>query len=105
VGDAVRIIVLAYPSLKNISVSGACSWAIGRSGARVRIGRDDRISGAGIVSKALDCRSASSNRFPLWCNILAKLYFDRARRVELEDMAKLWEYFECSLGDLFETAR
>ena len=35
--------------------------------------------------------------------MLAKLYFDRARRVDLEDMAKLCEYFECSLGDLLET--
>ena len=36
-------------------------------------------------------------------NMLAKLYFDRARRVDLEDMAKLCDYLQCSLGDLFET--
>ena len=38
-------------------------------------------------------------------NMLAKLYFDHARRVDLEDMAKLCDYFQCSLGDLFETMR
>jgi len=38
-------------------------------------------------------------------NMLAKLYFDRARRLDLEDMAKLCAYFQCSLGDLFETVR
>jgi putative transcriptional regulator len=38
-------------------------------------------------------------------NMLAKLYFDRARRLDLEDMAKLCDYFQCALGDLFETVR
>jgi putative transcriptional regulator len=38
-------------------------------------------------------------------NMLSKLYFDRARRVDLEDMAKLCDYLQCSLGDLFETVR
>ena len=33
-------------------------------------------------------------------NLLAKLYYDRA-----QDLAKLCDYFECSLGDLFETVR
>jgi len=38
-------------------------------------------------------------------NVLSKLHFDRARRVDLEDMAKLCDYLQCSLGDLFETVR
>ena len=38
-------------------------------------------------------------------NLLAKLYYDRARRLELDDIAKLCDYFQCSLGDLFETVR
>ena len=37
--------------------------------------------------------------------MLSKLYFDRARRVDLQDMAKLCDYLQCSLGDLFETVR
>jgi putative transcriptional regulator len=35
-------------------------------------------------------------------NMLAKLYYDRAKRVELRDLAKLCQYFECSLSDLLE---
>ena len=38
-------------------------------------------------------------------NMLSKLYYDRARRVDLVDLAKLCDYFNCSLGDLFETVR
>jgi putative transcriptional regulator len=38
-------------------------------------------------------------------DMLSKLYFDRARRVELEDIARLCDYLKCSLGDLFETVR
>jgi putative transcriptional regulator len=38
-------------------------------------------------------------------NMLSKLYYDRAQRVDLADLAKLCEYLECSVGDLFETAR
>jgi len=35
-------------------------------------------------------------------NMLSKLYYDRARRVDLGDIAKLCDYFECSVSDLFE---
>ncbi len=35
-------------------------------------------------------------------NMLSKLYYDRARRVDLIDIAKLCDYFECSVSDLFE---
>jgi putative transcriptional regulator len=35
-------------------------------------------------------------------NMLSKLYYDRARRVDLGDIAKLCDYFECSISDLFE---
>jgi len=38
-------------------------------------------------------------------NMLSKLYYDRARRVELTDIAQLCDYFECSVSDLFEIAR
>jgi len=34
-----------------------------------------------------------------------KLHFDRARPVDLGDMAKLCDYLQRSLGDLFETVR
>ncbi len=33
-------------------------------------------------------------------NMLSKLYYDRARRVDLDDVAKLCAYFKCSVGDL-----
>ena len=36
-------------------------------------------------------------------NMLAKLYYDRARRIDLSDLAKLCRYFECSIGDLLES--
>jgi len=35
-------------------------------------------------------------------NMLSKLYYDRARRVDLTDIAKLCDYFDCSVADLFE---
>jgi len=38
-------------------------------------------------------------------NMLSKLYYDRAQRVDLADIAKLCEYLECSVGDLFGTTR
>ena len=38
-------------------------------------------------------------------NMLSKLYYDQARRVELSDIAKLCDYFECSVSDLFEIVR
>ncbi len=38
-------------------------------------------------------------------NMLAKLYYERARRVELADLARLCEYFGCSVGDLLECVR
>ena len=36
-------------------------------------------------------------------NMLAKLYYDRARRVELGDLNKLCRYFGCAVGDLLES--
>jgi len=36
-------------------------------------------------------------------NMLSKLYYDRARRVDLTDIAKLCDFFGCSIEDLFET--
>jgi putative transcriptional regulator len=38
-------------------------------------------------------------------NMLSKLYHDRARRVDLSDIAQLCDYFGCSIGELFETVR
>jgi putative transcriptional regulator len=38
-------------------------------------------------------------------NMLSKLYYDRARRVDLVDVARLCEYLDCSVGDLFDTVR
>lgn len=35
-------------------------------------------------------------------NMLSKLYYDRARRIDLVDVAKLCDYLNCSVGDLFE---
>lgn len=35
-------------------------------------------------------------------NMLAKLYYDRARRVDLADLAALCQYFSCTIGDLLE---
>jgi len=35
-------------------------------------------------------------------NMLAKLYYDRAKRVDLADVARLCHYFGCTVGDLFE---
>jgi len=34
--------------------------------------------------------------------MLAKLYYDRAQRVDLADVALLCKYFACTVGDLFE---
>ena len=36
-------------------------------------------------------------------NMLAKLYYDRARRIDLGDLNKLCHYFGCSVGDLLES--
>ena len=36
-------------------------------------------------------------------NMLAKLYYDRARRVDLVDLATLCGYFSCGVGDLLES--
>ena len=38
-------------------------------------------------------------------NMLSKLYYDRAQRVDLDDIAKLCDYLECSMADLFEIVR
>jgi putative transcriptional regulator len=38
-------------------------------------------------------------------NMLAKLYFERAKRVELADLARLCQYFDCPVGDLLEWVR
>ncbi len=35
-------------------------------------------------------------------NQLARLYYDRARRVELADLEQLCRYFNCGLSDLLE---
>ncbi len=35
-------------------------------------------------------------------NMLAKLYYDRARRIDLDDLATLCVYFGCGVGDLLE---
>jgi DNA-binding Xre family transcriptional regulator len=35
--------------------------------------------------------------------MLAKLYYDRARRIDLGDLNKLCLYFGCSVGDFLET--
>jgi len=35
-------------------------------------------------------------------NMLAKLYYDRAQRVDLADVSLLCKYFACTVGDLFE---
>ena len=35
-------------------------------------------------------------------NMLSKLYYDHARRVDLTDIAKLCDYLDCSVSDLFE---
>jgi len=36
-------------------------------------------------------------------NMLAKRYYDRAKRVELPDLARLCQYFGCPVGDLLES--
>ena len=36
-------------------------------------------------------------------NMLAKLYYDRARRVDLADLATLCRYFSCGVGDLLQS--
>ncbi len=38
-------------------------------------------------------------------NMLAKLYYERAKRVELADLARLCQYFGCPVGDLLEWVR
>jgi len=35
-------------------------------------------------------------------NMLSKLYYDRAKRIELNDMDKLCRFFDCQVSDLFE---
>ena len=35
-------------------------------------------------------------------NMLAKLYYDRARRVDVADLEKLCRYFGCSVGEFLE---
>jgi DNA-binding Xre family transcriptional regulator len=60
--------------------------------------KSSRNSGAKVIMEVARATGVSRN-------MLSKLYFDRARRVDLEDMAKLCDYLQCSLGDLFETVR
>jgi len=38
-------------------------------------------------------------------NMLAKLYYERAKRVDFGDLARLCQYFGCPLGDLLEWVR
>lgn len=35
-------------------------------------------------------------------DMLARLYYDRARRVDLADIATLCDFFDCELTDLLE---
>jgi DNA-binding Xre family transcriptional regulator len=35
--------------------------------------------------------------------MLAKLYYDRAKRIDLGDLAKLCQYFECAVGEFLES--
>jgi putative transcriptional regulator len=35
-------------------------------------------------------------------NMLSSLYYDRARRIDLNDVARLCEYFNCSIGEILE---
>jgi putative transcriptional regulator len=35
-------------------------------------------------------------------NMLANLYYERAKRLELDDVARLCQYFGCPVGDLLE---
>lgn len=35
-------------------------------------------------------------------NMIARLYYDRAQRVDLEEIAKICAYLGCSVGELFE---
>lgn len=35
-------------------------------------------------------------------NMLSKLYYDKAQRVDLGDVQKLCKYFDCGVGELFE---
>ncbi len=35
-------------------------------------------------------------------NMLARLYYDRAKRVDLNDLDKLCKYFGCTVAELFE---
>jgi putative transcriptional regulator len=37
-------------------------------------------------------------------NMLSKLYYDKARRVDLGDVEKLCRYFGCGMGDFFEVS-
>ena len=38
-------------------------------------------------------------------NMLAKLYYERAKRVEVADLAQLCQYFDRPVGDLLEWVR
>jgi putative transcriptional regulator len=38
-------------------------------------------------------------------NTLARLYYDRARRIDIDDLGKLCQYFDCAVGDLLEWTR
>jgi len=35
-------------------------------------------------------------------NMISALYYDQAKRVDIDAMDRLCDYFECSVGDLFE---
>ena len=36
-------------------------------------------------------------------NMLAKLYYDRAKRIDLADLAELCQYFGCTVGEFLES--
>jgi putative transcriptional regulator len=70
-----------------------------RTQAKIRC-RLSRIMGERRVRIAELARAARVNR-----NMVANLYYERARRVELGDVAAICEYLDCAVGDLFELVR
>jgi putative transcriptional regulator len=61
--------------------------------------RLSRIMGERRVRIAELARATRVNR-----NMVANLYYERAQRVELADIAAICDYLGCSVADLFELA-
>ena len=59
-----------------------------------------RLMGEKRVRIADVTRATGLNR-----DMLARLYYDRAQRVDLADIAKLCDFLDCELTDLFELVR